>query len=172
VHRTTLLTLAVVLIWIGSALTARGQDKIPFTPTEIAASLGKDICSFGEQFPKQEGVFLDSANQHAIEYREHDGIIGVFLLSKPTTHCGIVDARLNLTPQIRKGETVEFKCYTNREGGTTPGKWGHIIGLANNHSGQKRFVKARLAWRVDIENKRFEPITGEVVQCDTSGYTD
>jgi hypothetical protein len=148
------------------------QDTIPFSSAEIAASPGKDICSFGEQFPKQEGVYLDSANQHAVEYREHDGIIGVFLLSKTTTHCGIIDASLNLTPLIRKGETIEFKCYTNREGGTTAGKWGHIIGLANNHSGQKRFVKARLAWRVNIENKRFEPITGEAVQCDTSGYTD
>ena len=164
--------MGVVLIWIGSALIASGQDKTPFTAAEIAASPGKDICSFGEQFPKQEGVFLDSANQHAVEYREHDGIIGVFLLSNPTTHCGIVDASLNLTPQIRKGETVEFKCYTNREGGTTWGKWGHVVGLADNQGGRKRFVTARLAWRVNVTEKRFEEIKGKTVRCDTSGYAD
>lgn len=117
-------------------------------------------------------MYLDFAKEHAVQYRERDGIIAIFLLSKPTLHCGIVEAGLDLTPVIRKGETVEFKCYTNHEGGTTWGKWGHIVGLANNHAGQKRFVKARLGWRVNIINKRFDPIMGEAVRCDTSGYAD
>jgi hypothetical protein len=84
----------------------------------------------------------------------------------------MVDAALDLTPLIHKGESVEFKCYIGREGGTVPGKWGHIIGLANNREGSQRFVKARLAWRVDIDQKRFEETRGESAVCDTSGYTN
>jgi hypothetical protein len=148
------------------------QDTVPFTSAGIASLTGKDVCSLGESFPNQFGVYLDMAKEHAIQYREQDRIIAVFLLSKPTAHCGIVDATLDLTPVVRKGETVEFKCYTDREGGTTWGKWGHIVGLANNRAGQRRFAKARLAWRVDSDNKRFEPITVSVVNCDTSGYSD
>jgi hypothetical protein len=169
-HRTQVTALGVVAVCC-SALFAR-QSVTPFTSAGIASLPGKDVCSLGEEFPKQLGVYLDLAKEHAVQYREEDGIVAVFLLRKPTPHCGVVDAALDLTPIIRKGETVEFKCYTNREGGTTWGKWGHIVGLANNRAGQKRFVKARLAWRADIESKRFEPVTGEAVHCDTSGYTD
>jgi hypothetical protein len=170
-HRNRVVALGLLGISSASLLFA-AQGEVPFTPAGIALLTGKDICSLGEEFPRQLGVYLDLAKTHAVQYRERDGITAVFLLSKPTTHCGIVDASLNLTTIIQKDETVEFKCYTSREGGTTWGKWGHIVGLANNRAGRKRFVKARLAWRVDIENKRFEPITSDTVHCDTSGYTD
>jgi hypothetical protein len=169
-HCTQVIMLGVLAVCCSALLASQGV--IPFTPAGIASLPGNDVCSLGEAFPNQLGVYLDLAKAHAVQYREQNGITAIFLLSKPTTHCGIVDTSLDLTPLIRKGETVEFKCYTNHEGGTTWGKWGHVVGLANNRRGQKRFVKARLAWRVDIENKRFQPIMGEAVQCDTSGYTD
>ena len=169
-HRAQIIMVGVLAVCCSALLAS--QSVIPFTPAGIASLPGKDVCSLGEEFSKRLGVYLDLAKAHAVQYQERDGIIAVFLLSKPTTHCGIVEASLNLTPLLRKGETVEFKCYTNHEGGTTWGKWGHVVGLANNDKGQKRLVKARLAWRVDIANKRFQPITGEAVQCDTSGYKD
>ena len=155
-----------------TSLLFASQGEAPFTPARIASLTGKDICSLGETFPKQLGVYLDLEKRHAVQYREKNGIAAVFMLSSPTLHCGIVDAILDLTPIIRKEETVEFKCYTNSEGGTTWGKWGHIVGLANNRGGKERLVTARLAWRVDIENKHFEPIPGAFVGCDTTGYTD
>lgn len=115
-------------------------------------------------------MYLDLHKQHAVQYRERGGIIAVFLLSKPTAQYGLVDAVLDLTPLIKTGESPEFKCYTNHEGGTTWGKWGHVIGLADNESGKRRFAGARLAWRVNIEKKRFEEIS-EKTQCDTSGFS-
>ena len=171
-HRTTLLILCVVLMGISSALIAASQDKIPFTSTGIASLKGQNICNLEGEFPSQFGVYLDHAKEHVVQYRERNGIVAVFLLSSPTLRCGIVDAALELTPLVRKGEVPEFKCYTDREGGTTWGKWGHVIGLADNHGGRKRFVTARLAWRVNVTEKRFEEMKGDTVHCDTSGYTD
>lgn len=131
-----------------------------------------DICNLEGEFPKQLGVYLDRSKEYAVQYRERDSIIAVFLLSRPTLRCGVVDAVLDLTPLIETDETLEFKCYTGKEGGTTWGKWGHVVGLANNQHGKKRFVRARLAWRVNVKEKRFEEIKGEKVECDTAGYTD
>ncbi|MGB7668940.1 MAG: hypothetical protein WBL66_16920, partial [Candidatus Acidiferrales bacterium] len=116
--------------------------------------------------------YLDGRKENLVHYQERDGITAVFLLSKPTDKCGVVDAALDLTRLIRKGESIEFKCYTAHEGGTTPGKWGHVIGLADNHGGSKRFVRARLAWKVDVMEKRFEELKGQWVTCDTAGYDD
>ena len=146
--------------------------RIPFTSAGIRSIPGQDVCDFHGQFLYASGVYLDGAKNYSVDYRERDGIFAVFLLSKPTDHCGIVDAALDLTPVIRKGESIEFKCYTAREGGTTWSKWGHVIGLADNHAGLKRFARARLAWRVDVKEKRFEELTGQSVTCDTSGYAD
>jgi hypothetical protein len=164
--------LAVALVFGCYVSLSRGQTRVPFTPSGISSLTGKDICSLDGEFPKQLGVYLDVGKEHAVQYREREGVVAVFLLSKPTLHCGTVDAGLDLTRLIRKGETVEFKCYTKREGGTTWGKWGHIVGLANNDEGRERLVTARMAWRVNINGKRFEAIKGETVHCDTSGYTD
>jgi hypothetical protein len=152
-----LLVCAVLVFSSLFPICALGQtiSGIPFTPDGIRSIRGKDVCEFQGQFPSHLGVYLDRQKEHAVQYRERDGVIAVFLLSKPTLLCGVVDETLDLTPLIRKGETVEFKCYTNREGGTTWGKWGHVVGLANNERGLKRFVKARLAWRVNVEEKRF-----------------
>jgi hypothetical protein len=165
-------TLGLVIVLACGVSAHREQGEVPFTPTGIASLTGKDVCSLGEAFPTQLGVYLDGGKEHAVQYRERDGIVAVFLLSRPTPHCGVVDASLDLTTIIRKDETVEFKCYTNHEGRTTWGKWGHVVGLANNQRGRKRFVTARLAWRVNIRGKRFEEITGEAARCDTSGYAD
>jgi hypothetical protein len=126
-----------------ASLLFAAQGEVPFTPARIASLTGKDICSLGEAFPKQLGVYLDLEKRHAVQYREKNGIVAVFLLSSPTPHGGMVDAILDLTPTIRKEETVEFKCYTNGEGGTTWGKWGHIVGLAYNRAGKEQLVKAR-----------------------------
>ena len=79
---------------------------------------------------------------------------------------------VSLTPLIKSGESPEFKCHTDIEGGSTWTKWGHVIGIANNQRGRKRFVTARFAWRVNIPEKRFEPIRKKPVRCDTSGYED
>ncbi|MBI3555431.1 MAG: hypothetical protein HY074_04110 [Deltaproteobacteria bacterium] len=147
-------------------------DKVPFTSKGFASLKGKNMCTLEGEFPKELGVFLDLHKKHAVHYRERDGVIVVFLLSRPTLRCGVVDAVLDLTPLIRPGESPEFKCYTSHEGGTTWGKWGRVIGLADNQRGTNRFVKARLAWRVNIRDKRFEEIRGEKVECDTTGYAD
>lgn len=159
-------------MFVCAALAQTTTQSVPFTPAGISLLKGKNICNLEGEFPEQLGVYLDHRKEHAVQYRERDGITAVFLLSRPTLHCGVVDAALDLTPLIRKGEALEFKCYTDREGGTTWGKWGHVVGLADNQGGRKRFVTARLAWRVNITEKRFEEMKGETVRCDTGGYTD
>lgn len=155
-------------------LCASGQTKsgIPFTPAGIGSITGKNICDFQGEFLYASGVYLDLEKLRSVDYRERDGVFGVFLLSKPTDKCGVVDAALDLTRLIRKGESIEFKCYTAHEGGTTWGKWGYVVGLADNHRGSKRFVRARLAWKVDVMEKRFEELKGQWVTCDTAGYED
>lgn len=164
-----------LLIIVGTLLipfaSANGGD-IPFTSAGIATLSGKNICDLQGEFPVGVAVYLEHRKQHALDYRERDGVYAVFLLSRPSANCGLVDAVLDLTPLIKAGESMEFKCYTDHEGGTTWGKWGHIIGIANNQNGRKRFVRARMAWRVNIKKKRFEEIKGEKVECDTSGYSD
>jgi|SRR6266566_7487076 len=146
------------------------QD-VPFSPSGIASLTGRDICTLQGEFPKTMGVYLDHQKRNQVQSRERDGIVAVFLLSKPSSrNCGLVDAALDLTPLIRPNETVEFKCYTRHEGGTTWGRWGHVVGLGDNHGGTKRLVRARLAWRVDVAGKKFEPLTGQTVTCDTTGY--
>lgn len=156
---------------------ALGQTthKVPFTSAGIRSIVGRDICDFeGQQTMAGVGVDLDLKKEYAVEDLESDddSVLGVFLVRKPTLRCGIVDASLDLTPLMRTGENAEFKCHTIREGGTTWPKWGHIIGLADNDNGLKRIVKARLAWRVNVKEKRFEALKGESVTCDTSGYDD
>lgn len=166
--RWLLLILCMALIPPSSAW----GGEIPFTPEGIVSLIGKDIGDLHGEFPVGIGVYLDQRKQFALDYRERDGVYAVFLLSKPSTNHGHVDAILDLTPLIKPGESMEFKCYTDKEGGTTWGKWGHVIGLADNQGGRKRFVKARLAWRVNLKKKCFEEIKNEKVQCDTSGYAD
>lgn len=115
---------------------AQTTHKIPFTPAGIRSIIGKNVCQFsGWRFFEGDGVYLDFNKTHSVDYKVHEGVGAVFLLSKPTDHCGIVDAVLDVTRLTRKGEGVEFKCYTAHEGGTTWPKWGHIIGLANNDNG-------------------------------------
>jgi len=112
---------------------------------------------------------LDDNKEYAIQYRERDGIIGLFLLenSAPPQYCGIVDAALDLTPLRKKGEDPLFKCHVNSEGRT---RWGRVVGLGDNQRGRKRFLVPRLAWRVNTKEKRFDLIKGEPVTCDASGY--
>ena len=164
----------VSILGVLLSIFALGQTtrRIPFTAKGIRSIVEKNVCDFQGEFPEQDGVFLDGRKENAVHYQQRDGIVAVFLLSRPTGRCGVVDAALDLTPLVRKGETVEFKCYTAHEGGTTWGKWGHVIGLADNENGLKRFVRARLAWRVDVKEKRFEELKGQPVTCDTNGYTD
>jgi hypothetical protein len=146
---------------------------IPFTHAGIASIEGKDICQFKGDFPSKVGVYLDGRKDHVVKYLERDGMMVLFLLGKSLSeNCGIVEATLDLTPLMKKGETAEFKCYTDTEGGITWNKWGHVVGLADNQGGRRRFVSARMAWRVNIPEKRFELIRKKTVQCDTSGYTD
>ena len=165
--------LASLLCFISPVCTsAQSATSIPFTADGIRSIQGKDVCGFRGTFPDQLGVYLDRGKKHSVEYRQRDGIIAVFLLSDPSDRCGLVDAALDLTPVIRKGETIQFKCYTSHEGGTTWGKWGHVIGLADNRNGLRRYVRARLAWRVNVEEKRFEELEREPVTCDTTGYAD
>jgi hypothetical protein len=168
-------------LWLGSILgvvlsicVARGEttNGIPFTPEGIRSITGKDVCDFSGQFPEQDGVYLNGRKDNLVHYQQRDGVIAVFLLSKPTGRCGVVDAALDLTPLVRKGESIEFKCYTAHEGGTTLKNWGHVIGLADNENGRKRFVRARVAWRVNIQARQFEELKGQSVTCDTSGYAD
>ena len=166
-----LVSILGVLLSIGAAM-GETNSKIPFTPAGIHSITGKNLCDFQGKFPEQDGVYLDGRKDNAVHYQQRNGIIAVFLLSRPTDRCGVVDAALDLTSLVRKGETVEFKCYTAHEGGTTWEKWGKVIGLADNHGGLDRFVRARLAWRVNIPEKRFEELKGKSVTCDTSGYAN
>ena len=146
---------------------------IPFTPAGIASLKRKDICELRGDFYSKVGVYLDGRKDRAVKYLERDGMIVLFLLGKPLSeNCGIVEATLDLTPLVKKGESPEFKCYTDTEGGTTWAKWGHVIGLANNQRGRNRFVAPRLAWRVNVQERTFETIRSKSVRCDTSGYED
>lgn len=177
----------ILFLSIALSICVSGQTtpRIPFTPDGIRSILGKDVCDFqGAERPEEwhtYGVYLNRAKRYVVDYKERDGVAAVFLLSRPnlifrpskaTLTCGVVEASLDLTHVIRKSETLAFKCYTSHEGGTTWGKWGHVIGLADNENGAKRFVKARLGWRVDVKEKRFEELKGQPITCDTSGYTD
>lgn len=170
----TALWLVSILGVLLSISVARGQttNGIPFTPEGIRSIAGKDVCDFSGQFPEQFGVYLDGRKDNAVHYQQRDGLIAAFLLSKPTGRCGLVDAVIDLTPLVRKGENVEFKCYTGREGGTGPEKWGHVIGLADNKNGLRRFVRARLSWRVNTRERQFQELKGQSVTCDTSGYAN
>src|SRR5437667_116880 len=145
-----------------SSLYANAGD-VPFTRAGVASLPGKNICNLRGEFPVGVAVDLDLRKEYAVDYRERDGVYALFLLSNPSEHCGIVNAVLDLTPIIKKGESAEFKCYTNHEGGTTASKWGHVIGLANNQGGRKRFAKARLAWKVNLKDNQFEEIHHQVV---------
>src|SRR6267143_5375428 len=164
----------VSILGVLLSIFALGQTtrRFPFTAKGIRSIVEKNVCDFQGEFPEQDGVYLDGRKENAVHYQQREGIVAVFLLSRPNGRCGVVDAALDLTPLVRKGETVEFKCYTAHEGGTTWGKWGHVIGLADNENGLKRFVRARLAWRVDVKEKRFEELKGQPVTCDTNGYAD
>lgn len=161
------LGVALAFVW-----GVRGQTTIqgvPFTTGGIASLPGHDVCSLQGQFVEQFGLYLDDKKEHSVEYREREGVIALFLLDNSATprNCGLVDAALNLTPLIKKGEDPLFKCHVNSEGRT---RWGHVVGLGDNKRGNKRFVVPRLAWRVNIKEKRFDQIKGEPVTCDASGY--
>jgi len=157
-----------VLIACGSAYLA--EQRIPFTSAGIATLTGHDICELQGDFPKQFGVYLDDKKDFAVQYRERDGVIAVFLLrnSLPPKYCGTVEAALDLT-DLRKGEeTPLFKCHIKSVGRT---RWGNIVGLGDNQRGNKRFLSPRLAWKVNIEGKAFESVAADGVSCDASGYT-
>jgi len=105
---------------LGAALSicALGQTTrpIPFTAEGIHSIVGEDVCDFQGEFPAQLGVDLDRSKEHAVQFRERNGIIAVFLLSRPVSRCGMVDAALDLTSVIRKGETVEFSAIRPTKG--------------------------------------------------------
>ncbi|MEQ1741458.1 MAG: hypothetical protein ABL869_03015 [Candidatus Nitrotoga sp.] len=147
------------------------EHTTPFTSEGLNTLKGKDICSIEGEFSGELGVYLDGHKDYSVVYRERDGVIAAFLLSHPTNNCGKVEAVLNVTKTIKKEEFIEFQCYTKHEGGTGWEKWGHVIGLVNNDKGNKRFVTARVAWRVNVEKKRFEKISKKT-ECDTIGYAD
>jgi hypothetical protein len=154
-----------------TVLSYADGNSVPFTSNSLSSLQGRDICTLEGEFSSEFGVFLDGRKEYSVEYRERDGVVAVFLLSHPADNCGRVEAVLDVTKLIKKEEFIEFQCYTKNEGGTGWKKWGHIIGLVNNDNGKKRFARARLAWRVDIQNKRFEKIS-EKTDCDTIGYAD
>jgi hypothetical protein len=106
-------------------LFCANAGDIPFTPSGIASLRGKDVCELNGKFYSKVGVYLDGGREHVVKYLARDGMTVVFLLGKPMSeNCGIVDAVLDLTPLIKAGETPEFKCYTDTEGGTTWERWG------------------------------------------------
>jgi hypothetical protein len=167
INRLLLLAVALSFVCVTSGQTT--SQGVPFTSAGIASLPDRDICSLQGEFPKQFGLYLYDKGQHAIQYRERDGVIALFLLenSVPPRYCGTVDAILDLT-NLRKGEEIPlFKCHVNSEGRT---RWGRVVGLGDNQRGHKRFLVPRLAWRVNIKEKRFDEIKGEPVTCDASGY--
>jgi hypothetical protein len=169
----TLIVLTVGASALSQQGNVAGKHNIPFSSVTLPSLTGKNICDLQGEFYERVGVYLDGKKENALQYLLRDGTHAVFLLGRPLTdRCRIVEAVLDVTAVIKEGETAEFKCYTGQEGGTTWAKWGHVIGLANNQQGRKRFVTARLAWRVNVQQKRFEQITGKRVTCDTTGYTD
>jgi hypothetical protein len=161
----------VLMVLCSTCTLGQTTGEIPFTLAGIRSLPGKDICSLQGAFPKHLGVYLDDEKKHSIEYRERDGVIALFLLgeSLPPKYCGTVDSTLDLTNLIRKGEDPLFKCHVNSEGRT---RWGHVVGLGDNQAGRRRFVVPRLAWRVNVEGKRFTEIRASSVSCDASGYTE
>jgi hypothetical protein len=164
--------LAFLVALLPACSAGQSSRAIPFTGAGIQSVVGHDVCAFEGDFPNQFGVDLDRSKEYAVQYRERDGRVAVFLLRNPSARCGVVVASLDLTSMIHAGETVEFKCYTSREGGTVLGKWGQIVGLGDNENGKNRFARARLAWKVDLKEKRFVEIASQTVTCDTSGYSN
>ena len=168
--RWSLMTLGMALLSFASAKTG----EVPFTSAGIPSIQGRNICQFQGKFYEGVGVFLDGKKEYSVQYLVRDGVEAVFLLGRPLTehgNCGTVISFFDVTPLIEEDESVEFKCYTNDgEGGTTWKRWGHIIAIANNHRGKLRYVTARLAWRLNLKEKRFEEIHDKTVRCDTAGY--
>ena len=114
--RSSLLVAVSVLISFPNATAG----DVPFTPAGIASLKGKNVCELQGKFYSRAGVYLDGRKEHAVEYLSRDGMTVVFLLSKPLSeNCGTVEAVLDLTPLIKTGENVEFKCHTDSEGGST-----------------------------------------------------
>ena len=75
-----------LLFVLGIIMTLSFRAKagdIPFTSAGIASLKGKDLCDLQGEFNKRLGVYLDSQNRHSVSYRERDGVVAVFLLSKP-----------------------------------------------------------------------------------------
>lgn len=168
--RSLLLFFILVVVLLGVRDTSsQTAEKVPFTPAGIASLKGHNICSLEGEFPEQFGLYLDDKKEQAVQYRERDGVIAVFLLEKSVApdYCGTVDAILDLSATRKKEENPLFKCHINKEGRT---RWGHIVGLGDNLRGHKRFVVPRLAWRVNINEKRFDKIKDEPVTRDASGY--
>jgi len=166
---TKLILLSFVLLFARNGLGQTTEQGIPFTPAGISSLPGRDVCSLQGEFPNRFGLYLDDKKQYAVQYRERDGVIAVFLLSDSVVprYCGKVEAALDLTHLRRKGEEPLFKCHVDGEGRT---RWGHVVGLGDNQKGHKRFLVPRLAWRVNTKAKRFDEIKGEAVSCDASGY--
>lgn len=157
------------IVLITAARCFATSPGVPFTSEGIASLPGKDICTLQGKFSTVAGRSLDAKWEHSVEYRYRDGVIALFLLGKsgPPTYCGIVDAVVDLTPLIKSREVPYFKCHIDSAG---PIRWGKVVGLADNHAGKRRFVKARLAWKVDAKERRFEQLKEGRVSCDTSGY--
>lgn len=158
-----LLSLAMVFL---PATSMAGS--IPFDSSGIVAIRGKSICEFSGDFYKRLGVVVGRKGDYSVEYRERDGITGIFLVRGDTApdYCGtVLDSRL-VAPKA-PGDVVLFKCRIEGE----PYKgWGYIVGTGDNDEGKRRFVTSNLSWTVDIEHGAFHELVGKKVVCDTTGY--
>jgi hypothetical protein len=100
--------LLALVVGFSLIFTAMGQTSgdIPFSSAGIGSLPGKDICHLQGEFPKQFGLYLDDKKERSVEYRERDGVICPVSIGNviATKTCGIVDAALDLTRLIRKGE--------------------------------------------------------------------
>lgn len=144
--------------------------SLPFASSAAAPSEGKLLsessCDVREG--PGTGMFhrpLNDPSLHALEYRKLGRRQVVLLLSHDHDGCGEIVAALWL-PRHRRGESIEFEC--GRKGAALDPA-AHVIGLANNDKGRRKFAAARMAWKVDLDQNSFSRITGRVV-CDTSGY--
>ena len=80
------LLLAIVLV----SASRVSAGEVPFTHAGIMSLKGKDICSLQGDFPKTDGVFLDRHKEHAVKTLDRNGVLALFLLSKPLSdNCGV-----------------------------------------------------------------------------------
>jgi hypothetical protein len=149
----------LLILWV---VGVASSGDVSLSESGLASLQGKARCLQKRDFAFQ----IDEKRGSALVQVDSDAVL-LLANAHPPEYCGRVEAILDLTRLARQGEIAYFKSRIESKGHT---RWGRVIGLGNNHQGKKRFITARLAWRVNIKERRFADIEGQRVTCDTTGF--